>query len=101
MPRTYTIHKPTHKFFGPDGSTVLAIGQLHEGLLTLHRFDGSGNLIEKAWADGSCAYHLTGYGKGVGDNAPGWARKSMQEAWQYKFGSDAPLVERCEVHVPS
>jgi hypothetical protein len=96
MPRTYVIHKPTHKFFGPGGTPALAIGQKRGDLLILNRFDSAGNLVEKTWAVGTCAYHLTGYGEGVGPEMP-LAHDSLQNAWRYTFGADVPLVDRCEV----
>ena len=97
MPRTYTIHRPTHKFFGPGGTPALAIGQLRGDLLILNRFDGGGRVVEKTWAVGACAQHMTGYGTGVGPSEP-LAQDQMQRAWRYTFGSDAPLAVSCEVH---
>jgi hypothetical protein len=99
MPRTYMIHKPTHKFFGPGGTPALAIGQKRGDTLILNRFDGAGKLVEKTWAVGMCAEHLTGYGTGVGPSEP-LAQDQMQRAWRYTFGAAVPLVEWCEVHRP-
>ena len=97
MPKTYTIHKPTHKFFGPGGTPALAIGQKRGGLLILNRLDESGQVIEKTWAVGTCAYHLTGYGAGVAPHEA-LAQDSMQNAWRFTFGSGVPVPEWCETH---
>jgi hypothetical protein len=99
MPRAYTIHKPTHKFFGPGGTPALAIGQLRGDLLILNRFDAAGNVAQKTWAVGACARHLTGYRAGVSPSEP-LAHDQMQRAWRYTFGTDVPLAEWCEVHRP-
>ena len=97
MPKTYTIHKPTHKFFGPGGTPALAIGQLRGDLLILNRLDRSGAVVEKAWAVGACARHLTGGGAGV-ERQEALAQDSMQNAWRYTFGSAVPVPEWCEPH---
>lgn len=98
MPRKIKIHKPTHKFFGPGGTPALAIGQLRGDLLYLNRFDAGGKLIEKSWAVGTCAYHLTGYGKGVkkGETDPRHIR-DFETAWRFTFGADVPAPVVCEV----
>lgn len=95
--RTFTIHKVTHKFFGPGGSPAIAVAQKRGDSVVLNRLDASGNIIEKSWAVGSCASHLTGYGKGV---APHEALSvdSMQNAWRFTFGADVPIPAWCEVH---
>ena len=97
MPRKITIHKPTHKFFGPGGTPALAIGQLRGDLLYLNRFDQAGNLIEKTWAVGTCAYHLSGYGKGVDVQKEPLAGDQMQNAWRFTFGTDTPAPVLCEL----
>jgi hypothetical protein len=101
MPRKITIHKPTHKFFGPGGTPAMAIGQMRGDFLYLNRFDDAGKLVEKSWAVGSCAYHLTGYGKGVDVAAEPLAGDQMERAWRYTFGTDVPSPTRCELHKPA
>ena len=98
MPRKITIYKPTHKFFGPGGTPALAIGQLRGDLLYLNRFDASGKLIEKSWAVGTCAHHLTGYGKGVKASETNSRHVSnFESAWRFTFGADIPAPVLCEV----
>jgi hypothetical protein len=96
MPRAYLIHKPTHKFFGPGGNPALAVGQLRGSLLILNRFDRSGAVVEKSWAVGVCADHLTGYGHGVAAHEA-LSVDSMQRAWRYTFGPDVPEPAWCEI----
>lgn len=96
MPRVFNIHKPTHKFFAPSGTPAIAIGQLRGDYLMINRLD-NGQVIEKARAVGSCAYHLTGYGEGVpADDAR--QVESMQGAWRFMFGADVPVPAYCETH---
>ena len=96
MPRNIKIHKVTHKFFGDDGTPAIAVGQLRGDLLYINRFE-NGKLIEKTWAVGACADHLTGYGDGVSKDNPR-AVESMLTAWRYTFGADVPMPAWCEVH---
>lgn len=94
--RTFNIHKPTHKFFALSGTPAIAIGQMRGDCLVINRIEG-GNVCEKSWAVGSCAYRLTGYGKGVeADDAASVER--MQAAWRFKFGDDVPPPAFCETH---
>ena len=94
MPRTFRIHKPTHRFH--DADRLLAIGQMRGDLLILNRFDENGDLIEKSWAVGTCAYHLTGYGQGVKPNEA-LSLDHMEGAWRFTFGVDPATPTRCEV----
>lgn len=95
MPRNITIHKPTHKFFGPKGSPAIAIAQVRGDFIYLNRFDDAGNLVEKTWAVGSCGFGLTNYGYGFEpDNAE--AVERMRGAWSFTFGADVPFPLRCE-----
>ena len=98
MPKTYVIHKPTHKWFGAGGSPALAIGQKRGDLLVLNRFDETGALVEKSWAVGICARHLTGHGAGVPADMA-LAVDSMQNAWRSRFGEDVPVPVMCEEHL--
>lgn len=99
MRKPFTIHKPTHKFFGPEGSPAIAIGQMRGDVLYINRLH-NGAVIEKTWAVGTCAYHLTGYGKGVDAAKEPLAGDSMQNAWRFTFGADAPAPVLCEMHTP-
>lgn len=94
--RIFKIHKPTHKFFGPGGTPAIAIGQLRGDVLYLNRFGPGGEVTEKSWAVGTCAYHLTGYGKGV-KVEEALSVDSMQGAWHFTFGTDVPPPAWCEV----
>lgn len=99
MPKVYTIHKPTHKFFGPNGTPAIAIAQKRGDFLMINRLE-NGKVIDRAWAVGSCANHLTGYGKGV----PHFNRElvaRMRAAWLYAFGPDVPVPAWCEKHKES
>lgn len=99
MGRTFTVHKVTHKFFGPNGTPAIAVAQKRGDTLMINRLE-SGQIVEKARAVGSCAYHLTGYGKGVpADDARQVA--SMQSAWRFMFGLDIPSPVTCEIHKES
>lgn len=95
--RTFNIHKPTHKFFfAPNGTPALAMGQMRGDSLVLNLLD-NGRVIEKTWAVGSCADHLTGYGKGVqAEDAVKVER--MQSAWRFTFGPDIPAPAYCETN---
>ena len=101
MRRTITIHKPTHKWFGPNGTPAIAIGQLRGDRLYLNRFE-SGRLVEKVTVIGSAAMHMTGYGTGVDRISwdSGEVRKraydDMRNAYFYAFGPDVTLPEWCE-----
>lgn len=92
----FTIHKPTHKFFGAPGELALAIGQRRGDTLYLNRFDNAGNVIERTRAVGSCCDHLTGYGKGVAMTDAS-AIQTMRGAWRYVFGYDVPTPVFCEL----
>ncbi len=97
MPRTFTIRKATHKWFAPSGTPAIAVGQLRGDTLYLNRIAPDGSVTEKTWAVGSCAMHLTGYGKGI---AASDARQvaAMQSAWAFTFGADTPAPAFCETH---
>lgn len=97
MPRTFTIHKATHKFFTAPGTLAVAVGQLRGDTLYLNRFNDAGELVEKSWAVGTCAYHLTGYGKGIATDEA-LSVDSMQNAWRFTFGVDVPPPAFCEIH---
>lgn len=97
MARNITIHKPTHKWFGPNGTPAIAIGQLRGDRLYLNRFE-SGMLVEKISVIGSCAYRMTGYGKGVKRDDTN-AHDAMQSAYEYAFGPDVTAPEWCERHI--
>lgn len=94
MPRTFTIHKPTHKFY-LDGC-LLAVGQLRGDRLVLNMVNKEGKVFEKTWAVGTCAHHLTGCGHGVKQNEA-LALDSLQGAWAFTFGVDAPTPTQCNV----
>lgn len=96
MPRKYTIKKVTHKFFGPQGSPAIAVGQMRGDSLWINRLE-NGRVVETAKAVGTCAYHLTAYGEGTGPDSP-LSQDSMQSAWRYMFGADVPAPVLCEVH---
>lgn len=96
MPRLITIHKPTHKFFAPSGTPAVAIGQLRGDMLYLNRIGPDGQVCEKSWAVGTCAYHLTGYGKGIQPHEA-LSVDSMQNAWAFTFGVDVPPPAFCEL----
>lgn len=104
MAKAYTIHKPTHKFFGINGTPAIAIGQLRGDRLYLNRFE-CGRLVEKTSVIGSCAYHLTGYGYGVEQAQwdSGDVRKrtydDMRNAYGFAFGYEVELPIRCEPHL--
>ena len=90
----YNIKKPTHKFFAAPGELAIAIGQMRGDRLYINRLD-RGRVIETERAIGSCAYHLTGYGKGV-PLTDTRAIQSMRGAWRYMFGSDVTAPIFCE-----
>lgn len=94
MPRSFTVHKPTHKFY--LGDRLLAVGQLRGDSLVLNRVNNEGEVFEKSWAVGTCAYHLTGYGQGVEPNEA-LALDHLQGAWAFTFGVDAPTPTQCNV----
>lgn len=94
MPRKITIHKPTHRWLDGENRTA-AVGQLRGDLLYLNRMDSAGAVIEKSWAVGTCAYHLTGYGKGVDVRSEPLAGDQMQNAWRFTFDALPPVL--CEV----
>lgn len=100
MPRKITIHKATHKFFTASGTLAIAVGQLRGDMLYLNRIDDAGQVVEKSWAVGTCAYHLTGYGKGIAPHEA-LSVESMQGAWAFTFGIDIPPPAFCEVHKES
>lgn len=100
MPRKITIHKATHKFFTAPETLAIAVGQLRGDMLYLNRIDSAGQVVEKSWAVGTCAYHLTGYGKGVLPDS-GKPVESMQSAWAFTFGVDVTAPAFCEVHKES
>lgn len=87
--RTFTIHKPTHKFVNERGD-VCAIGQLRGSTLYLNRFENF-KLVEKSWAVESGARHLTNYGKGYAAPHP-----NLDSAWKFTFGVDIPTPVRVE-----
>lgn len=87
--------KPTHRFFREGQPSPVACGQLRGDLLYLNRLDPAGEVLEKSWAVGTCAYHLSGYGTGVDVAKEPLAGDSMQSAWRFTFG-DAPAPDRCE-----
>ena len=94
--KVFTIKKATHKFFGAGGTPAIAVAQKRGDSLMINRLE-NGKVVERARAVGTCAGHLTGYGYGI---APREALSvdSMQGAWRYMFGVDAPLPLWCEVH---
>ena len=94
--KPFTVHKVTHKFFGPDGTPAIAIAQRRGNRVMINRLD-NGRVVEKAIAVGICANHLTGYGAGVARDRA-LAQDSMQNAWRFTFGTDVPVPECCEVH---
>ncbi len=101
MARAHTIHKPTHKWFGPHGTPAIAIGQLRGDRLYLNRFE-NGALVKKTSVIGSCADHMTGYGHGVekvkwdSGDVRKRAHDSMRSAYAFAFGPDVVLPEWCE-----
>lgn len=100
MPKPITIHKATHKWFTAPGTLAIAIGQLRGDLLYLNRIDVAGKVSEKTWAVGTCAYHLTGYGKGIAATEA-LSVDSMQSAWRFTFGADIAAPAFCEINKES
>ena len=103
--KPFTIHKPTHKWFGINGTSAICIGQVRGDTVYLNRLE-CGKVVERSKAIGVTAEYLTGYGTGVDKVFPFCgqvrldARANMRFAYWHVFGDDVEMPDWCERHDP-